>query len=511
MSNKKIIKWSVIIGIVAIGGLSLGVMAYIHSQVSEFKQIMANGIFIEGVAVGGLTKEEAKDQLKGFLQQEDTNQFLVLSKGDLVEKIPYSELGTSYNLDEILEQALAVGHDGSLLDQYHIYKEGLTNKENFELDKTYNDSLVLSKIESLQEQVYVEPINASMTRKSKQFTITPSKNGEKLNVEATYQQVLEELKQTQEGNVEVEMVMETVKPKYTEELFQNSQSIVSSFSTSYNNADPDRNINLAVAASKISRLLLPGETFYLSDRLEPFTEAAGYKSSKVIVNGKLEDGIGGGVCQVASTLYNAVLLTELDITMRQNHSLSVSYVPLGRDATYATDVIDFQFKNNTEYPVYIDSYCANNNVYVNLYSNQSLKTPYEIKFESVVTEVIPAPETKYVDDPELEEGKERTETTALEGKKVKLYKLYYKNGALQNKVLVNNSYYRPRAATIKRGTKKVVQEPVPQTNTNSTGEESISTASDNVLPEVRLALPSSNEDEVTNQADDLSDFQVIQQ
>ena len=325
--------------------------------------------------------------------------------------------------------------------------------------------------------------------------------------------------------------MQEIIPEFTEASLKDVQTLVSSFSTSYNNASANRNENLKVASEKINCMLLPGEVFYLSNQLEPFTEEEGYRNAGTIVNGKIEDSLGGGICQVSSTLYNAILLTDLEIVMRQNHSLTVSYVPLGRDATYNTGTIDFKFKNNSGYPIFIEGYCENNQVVTNIYGHKSLKSEYDIKFESEVTEVIPAPATKYVDDATLDEGKEVVDVTAIDGKRVNLYKLYYKNGVLERRVLVNSSYYRARAAVIKRGTKKKIATDTAETidtptinnsNGDSSGTNSNqqnghinttpdSTASSNSAPSLESSKqPDDSNSSVGEPTNNVNDFSVIQ-
>lgn len=472
MNKKKLLKWSAITGVIILIGLSLGIIGYMYTKVNAFEKVFAGNVYIEDLAVGGLTKEEAKEKLEQDVLEKISKQSLVFTKEDISIEVPLSDLGLTYNIDEMIDEAFYVGHDGSFWEKYKILKDGMQEKKSFELSKTINEQTISEKLNNYAQEFYEAPINASYTRKSGTFIITKEVNGKKLNIESTEElaiNALQEMEYANEEHVRVEVVMDTIIPECTEELLQKSQTLLSSFSTSYNNANANRNENLKVASKKITRMLLPDEIFYLSNQFEPFTEAAGYKSAGTIVNGKIEDSLGGGVCQVASTLYNSVLLTDLEIVMRQNHSLAVSYVPLGRDATYNTDTIDFRFKNNSGYPMYIEGYCANNEVIVNIYGNSNFKSQYDIKFESEVTEVIPAPATKYEDDSTLEEGKEVVETTAIDGKRVNLYKLYYANGVLEKRVLVNRSYYRPRAAVVKRGTKKKVEVVTePESNSSAT-------------------------------------------
>ena len=516
MKSKSLLKWSAIIGAVVIIGISLGTIGYIYTKVTEFEQVFAQNVYIEDLSVGGLTKEEAKLKLENMKESELKQQSIVLYKNEIKKQIACNELGITYNIDETINKAFELGHKESFFEKYRISKEGLANAQKFELTKTFSDEPIHNFIKENATFFYKEPVNASIERKNRQFFVTKEVEGEALDEEATFEKMAEALKEPDnELNelIEVEAVTKTVIPEYTEASFADVQTLISSFSTSYNNASANRNENLKVAAQKISRMLLPDEIFYLSNQLEPFTEAAGYKNAGVIVNGKIEDGLGGGVCQVASTLYNAVLLTDIEIVSRQNHSLPVAYVPLGRDATYATGVIDFKFKNNTGYPLFIEGYCENNKVYVNIYGHKDAIPEYDIKFDSVVTEVIPAPATKYEDDSTLEKGKEVVEIKALDGKRVKLYKLYYKNGVLEKKELVDTSYYKPRAAVIKRGTKEVVTNHTPATPTTPQA-----TTPPTTVPEETETNPTGNEASIpiddippSVNPDDLNNFEVIQQ
>jgi vancomycin resistance protein YoaR len=453
MRINRTFKWSILIVIVIISGILIGAMTYIYTKVNEFDKVFAQGIIINEMDISGLTRTQALEKLQTHLAKEVEDKNLVIYKGNLSYKIPVSELGSEYNMDEILDSAYAIGHQGTIFDKYKYLSHPPAQNTTFTLKHIYDKEHIHSVIESYVPKFHIEPVDATITRKNRAFIVTKEIEGQELDLVATLDKIFTVLDSEDLGNSQIEIITQQIPVKYTAESFKDIQNIVASFSTSYNNADANRNVNLKVAASKINTRLLPGEVFSLAKQLEPITFAAGYRASKVIVNGKLEQGIGGGVCQIASTLYNSLLLTDLDITMRQNHSLSVAYVPLGRDATYATDAIDFKFKNNTQYPMFVESYCENNKVYVNIFAHPSIKPPYEIKFDSVTTEVINPPATKYVEDPTLSQGAQVEEIRALSGKKVKLYKLYYKDGALVKKELVNNSYYRPRAATIRVGTK----------------------------------------------------------
>ncbi|WP_180270739.1 VanW family protein [Sporanaerobium hydrogeniformans] len=484
MSKMRTFKWIILITCIVLAGIALGTAIYIYTEVSKFDKVFASNIWVEDFSISGLTYEEAQEKLEAYCKEQDKGKSLILSKKQVAVDIPFNALGFTYAIKEVLDEAYEIGHQGNLLERYHYAKMEKPTKHTFELTKTYNKNKLTEIIASKKEAFYIAPIDATITRKNRAFIITSEIPGEELDLPLTVERVAAALENTSEVPIKVEVVTKEVPVQFTKESFNPIQQPIASFYTSYNNADPDRNINLKVAADKINKQLLPGETFSLAQQLEPINFEAGYRNSKVIVNGKLEQGIGGGVCQIASTLYNALLLTNVDINMRQNHSLPVAYVPLGRDATYASGAIDFQFKNNSNLPLFVESFCENNKVYVNIFASPTLKPENTIKFTSEITEVIPAPQPQRINDPELEEGTEVEEVTALDGKRVKLYRLFYdKNNKLINKEIINSSYYRPRAAVIKVGSKKTTQP------TFNTQEHSLPIQPTNEQPFIDFELP----------------------
>ncbi|MGL4346110.1 MAG: VanW family protein [Cellulosilyticaceae bacterium] len=467
MNGKKVIKWSFICLLVIVSGGAIGAMTYITVSVKRFDQVYAHNVSVEGVSIGGLTRAEAKAQIEPKAKAYLETKSVTLIRGEVKVTRELKTLPVAYELDAVLDKAYVVGHDRKLLDRYAL----ATNKHtlapvDFEIAYTFNEEEITKWVNEISGQFEKKAVDATIERKNKQFVITAEQDGEIVDVDQTAANVISILKKGHFDEV-VEVVTQPVKAIYTAESFKDVQTPIASFKTNYNNADPLRNENLKVASSKINKTLAPGEIFSLGTQLEPITYEEGYRSSKVIVNGQLEDGIGGGVCQIASTLYNAVLLSNLDITMRQNHSLPVAYVPLGRDATYATGIIDFKFQNTTEYPAFIESYCENNEVVVNIFGHKELKPVYdEIKFYSETIEVIAAPATQYQNDPSLQQGKKVQKVAPLEGKKVKLYKMCYKDGQMVHKEWINQSYYKPRAAIVRVGT-KALPKPQPQPPTQT--------------------------------------------
>lgn len=229
--------------------------------------------------------------------------------------------------------------------------------------------------------------------------------------------------------------------------------ILGTFSTTYNTSNQNRITNLKLASEKIDgTIILPGETFSYNKVVGERTIAKGYKEAAVYAGGKVVDGIGGGICQLSSTLYNSVLYANLEITSRSNHRFLTSYVTAGRDATVSWGTIDFCFKNTRSYPIKITSEVKNGVVTTSIYGIREEKE-YEVVIESKVTEVIPY-STKYVKDSTLKEEEEEIVQYGANGAKSETYKIVKYNGIVISREQISSDIYSPLERIVKKGTKK---------------------------------------------------------
>ena len=229
--------------------------------------------------------------------------------------------------------------------------------------------------------------------------------------------------------------------------------ILGTFSTTYNTSNQNRITNLKLASEKIDgTIILPGENFSYNKVVGERTIAKGYKEAAVYAGGKVVDGIGGGICQLSSTLYNSVLYANLEITSRSNHRFLTSYVTAGRDATVSWGTIDFCFKNTRSYPIKITSEVKNGVVTTSIYGIKEEKE-YEVVIESKVTEVIPY-STKYVKDSTLKEDEEEIVQYGANGAKSETYKIVKYNGIVVSREQISSDIYSPLERIVKKGTKK---------------------------------------------------------
>lgn len=220
-----------------------------------------------------------------------------------------------------------------------------------------------------------------------------------------------------------------------------STDCLATYSTSFASSDANRAANVELAAKKINGVVLnPGEKFSYNNIVGPRTVAAGFKVAHVYEGDRVVDGVGGGICQVSSTLYNTVLLADLKIVSRTNHSMPVAYVPLGRDATVSWGTIDFVFENNKKYPVKIVATAANRNLVISVYGVKEDDVVVEIATET--TGSIPFSTNETVDN-NLKPGETKVTKEGSNGSVVNTYKVYKRNGEVIDRKHTSKSTYIP--------------------------------------------------------------------
>jgi vancomycin resistance protein YoaR len=432
---------------------------------------IAKGVFIEGLNVGGMEREEALNLLKEKFKIPNFT-IAAVYEGEVFE-VTSEDIGLYYDYEETVNKAYQVGREGNILERvkeiYTVGKEG----KNFNLSLYYEKKVLDGFVEKIAEKIDKDPENASIKIVKGLKSITPEKIGVKVDKEKTLKRMLEEIetaiKARNFNKIEVPVAFERISPKVTKSILDSINGRISTFSTVFNAEDANRSDNLLVASKAIDgTLLLPGEVFSLNKALGPRVIERGYKEAPVIIDNKLVPALGGGICQVATTLYNAVLRADITIVERYHHSFPVAYVPPGQDATISGDILDLKFKNSTNYPIYIESYVEGNKLFINIYGH--VNNPH--KWVDIQSEIVEKyePKIKYVEDPNLPEGETVEEVKPQIGYKVNVYRLIYENGKLTKKEFLYKDLYKPVDGIIRKGTKKVPKE---NTISNSKPKDSI--------------------------------------
>ena len=302
-------------------------------------------------------------------------------------------------------------------------------------------------IAAIHQEIYKEPQDAYYT--TNPYVVHPHVNG--LDFSISMEEASAMLAEEKESYV---IPLKEITPKVTTNQIGTEAfpDLLGSFSTTYSTKNTNRSTNIRLASSKINgTVLMPGETFSYNQVVGKRTAAAGYKSAAVYANGEVTTGIGGGICQVSSTLYNAVLYANLDIVERKNHGFNPGYVKAGRDATVSWGGPDFKFKNNRDYPIKI--VCSGTGGKIN-FQIFGLKTDndYEVEIESNVVQSI-AYKTVYQNDSSLAKGKTKVIQSGSNGCKTETYKILKKNGKVVSRTLLSKDTYNPHNKIVAKGTK----------------------------------------------------------
>jgi len=306
-------------------------------------------------------------------------------------------------------------------------------------------------LEKIRNEIYKEPKDAYVEKNPTKVHVEEDGVDFGISMEAAQKLLLDDKE-------EYEIPLKITKPKKKlsdlgEEAFPNQ---LSTFSTIYDASSKNRAYNVELATKKINgTVIMPGETFSYNKTVGSRTIEAGWKEGTAYISGKVVPSVGGGVCQVSSTLYNTALLANLEITERTNHTFTVDYVAASRDATVYYGSLDFCFKNTRNYPVKIVATAKNGVCKISLYGIKE-EVEYEVIIQSKITSYINRT-TTYKEDPTLEEGKEKIEQYGFNGCRSEGYKILKLNGKVVSQTLLSKDTYSPQERIVRRGTKKVVQ------------------------------------------------------
>ena len=300
-------------------------------------------------------------------------------------------------------------------------------------------------IESIYNEIYKDAQNAYYEVETKK--IFPEQNGidfaiSKQNIE----EILQENKE--EYVIPLKITYPPIKlADLGDKIFKDE---LGKYNTRYSITNENRNTNIELASKKIDGYILkPGETFSYNKVVGERTIKAGYKEAAVYVNGEVVDGIGGGICQVSSTLYNAVIYANLEIVSRKNHYFLTSYVGASRDATVSYGTIDFKFKNNRNYPIKIQCTAKNGISEVKILGTKE-ETEYEVVIQNEVTQILPYT-TKNITTNELAKGEQRVIRNGTNGYKSEAYKILKLDGKVISKELLSKDSYNPMQEIIEVG------------------------------------------------------------
>lgn len=431
---------------IMLGILIAGVVSFyiIHKN----DETIQSGVYIKGINVSGLTKEEAVKLVKDNLDLE-LNDHLILKYKNYEYYVEVEQFEAQFDVEASVELAYEIGRSGNIIKDIKDYVTVLMSKIDVDPVLKYSEEALISYLEVIEAQLPDQLEQSSYYVDDDKVIITNGKNGAKIYMDELKETILEEVQDITYKNTcidiptfteypnkidvaaihddvyrqmqnayftteprmvyaevtgvdfDVQAVENAIKDnpnveEYSVELsltkpevtvndlgMEAFPDLLGRYSTKYIN-NPDRTTNLRLASNKINgKVIMPGEEFSFNKVVGRRTVAAGYKNAAIFSDGQVTDGLGGGICQITSTLYNAVVFANMQIVSRRNHMFVPSYVTGGRDATVVYGSTDFIFKNSRSYPIKLVSSVEGGVTTISVYGYKNPNDPeYEISIEN---------------------------------------------------------------------------------------------------------------------------------
>lgn len=405
---------------------------------------LPENVFVEGINIGGKTPKEARLMLEAFLSAVE-NYRLVLNCEAKEVTFTFKELGVRLAdrgaIDEICNVCRRKDFMRQLSELCSISGDGL----HFKLDFVCDEAEASCLIEGRRAEIDTEARDASLVRKNGEFIVTPEIPGQTIDSKATAKELAGAIKKRwREGEKGfcVSAVLHRTNPEHCADELLTVKERLGAYETSFAGSSKGRMANIRNGASKLENTVVyPGEEYSFLQAMTPFSEENGYFTAGTYVNGRNTPGLGGGICQVSSTLYNAVLRAELQVTERTNHMMTVGYVPLGADATIANPSIDFKFRNDTKTPVLIEAFTSGTMLYVNIYGKETRPKNRTVEFVTVTEETVQPGADVVTYDASKPADYFYVEQNAHTGYTAAFYKNIYIDNQLTEQILINRSQY----------------------------------------------------------------------
>ena len=460
--------------------LFIVIFSTVFSLININSNKIIKGVFINTIEVSNLSKNEAIEKLENELNNNEKN-YITINYKQYKKKLSLQDINGKFDINESVNKAYNLGREKDIVQNNYKILGSIIFKSNIDINFTYDEELlekVINEIEveipeialdstyliqgnkliikngkdgiQIKKDEFIKSVIKSFTENKKEFEIqTEHCKKKEIDIEKIHSEIYKKPKNAYyttnpyriykeeigldfdmsieqakklllEDKDEYEIQLKTINPQIKLSDLDSGAypDLLSTFTTKYGTSDANRNTNIALAAKSInSVVLMPGETFSYNDLIGECSTKTGYKAATIYLNGELSTGIGGGICQVSTTLYNAVIRANLEIVERRNHSLGVTYVPSGQDAMVSIGTQDFKFKSNRDYPIKVVAYVGTGSITCQVYGLKQ-DTEYEVKLYS---RTVSKTDTKY---------------------KVETYKLLYLNGVEISRTWLSTDTYK---------------------------------------------------------------------
>lgn len=484
-------------------GMIFGMVISFNNSVYA-SDIVYDGIKADTLDVSNLNKVQLEKKLNNY-SKELLNKSILFNNDGKLKKVKLKNLNLEIDEKKESDKILNLGRNGNLIERYKNITDFKNDGYVYNINKKFDESLLNKEVVNLTEFFSTKVQNATVKKIDGNFNIVKEKNGITVDKNKLKNEIIEKLNSDMlDLEIDVSDMITVKKPKYTYKDFDGIDNLKATYSTNYNGSVPSRANNIVVGARHINgKVVYPNEVVSVTKMLAPFTISNGYNSASIYSNGRIDSGIGGGVCQVSTTLYNALLRSELEIVERQNHSMRVHYVPAAFDAAIAEGYKDLKFKNNTKYPIYLEGYTTGNTLTFNVYGKDVDKNKNrKIEFISNVLSV-KAPNTVKELDKSKPKGYTAVKQNGDNGMYAQMIKVVYENGKEVSREIVNSSNYKPLDKIVIVGDRK--EEPKKEKD-NPKKEDTVETKKENVIgdkePKENIKIEKQEEELVENDNSD---------
>lgn len=446
---KKLIKGVICAGLM----LMTAVIPGIQARAQEEENRILTGVYVEEMSLEGKTESEAKSLVENYVNGLSDKMITLIAVGGNEVQVKASDLGLYWSNQEIINEAVNIGQTGNVVQRYKTAKDLQYQNKVYKLEFGIDQELVKTIIREQCAAYNMEAADATLTRENDSFVIIPGQTGEVVDEAASLQAIQEYLNNSwNREDASIELAVTVKEARGSEEELGKVKDVLGTFTTSFKTSGPSRSANVRNGAELINgTTLYPGDEFSTYEAVSPFSQANGYYMAGSYLNGQVVDSLGGGICQVSTTLYNAVLLSELEVTERHNHSMIVTYVDPSADAAIAeSSGKDFKFVNNTESPIYIEgSTTDDKQICFTIYGVETRQSTHQVRYESeVISKTYPDSEVIYT-NASLPVGSISVQSAHI-GYRANLWKIVTENGVEVSREQVNSSSYQvtPRTATV---------------------------------------------------------------
>ena len=325
-----------------------------------------NNVYVQDINLSDLTKEEATKKINSYIEQNNEFELFYNNESILVNK---ETLGVDYKVDELVDRAYSIGRDKDLITDMKTkisLKKG--EKKIIPLTCSYNIKKVDNLIDKIYSKLYISPKDASAKIVDGNIVVYEEHKGQAVNKENLKDIIVYKIENLDSSQSEIPL--DVLNPKYTYDQLMKIDTLLGSYETYFNPKRKNRVNNITVAAKSTSDILVnTNEKFSFNQQLRDNDAYNKLKVASIILNGKHDKGVGGGICQVSTTIYNAALYAGMDIVKITNHSIPSPYVTKGRDATVSNGSMDFVFKNNLKYLIYTKNTVYGNTIKCEIYGS----------------------------------------------------------------------------------------------------------------------------------------------